>query len=76
MPRPKTGLTREAYVKKWQSENREKLRENMRRWRAKKKAEKEQVEFEARISLENAGKNSEGFSVLKSEDGGTVTEGE
>jgi hypothetical protein len=41
MPRPKTGLTREAYVKKWQSENREKLRENMRRWRAKKKAEQE-----------------------------------
>jgi hypothetical protein len=76
MPRPKSGLTREAYVKKWHSENREKLRENMRRWRAKKKAEKEQEEHEVRISLENAGKKPEAFSALESEDGGAASEDE
>jgi len=65
MPRPKTGLTREQYIKKWQSENRDKLRENMRRWRAKKKAEKEQAEFEVQVIQENDGKNPDAFSALE-----------
>jgi hypothetical protein len=62
MPRPKTGLTREAYIKKWQSENREKLRENMRRWRAKKKAEKESAAV--------------GYSDPKTEHGDSAAESE